>query len=208
RPPSHLPYLSLSALMSPHSYPLSLHDALPIYSPSAPTSPASSACATSARPSAPSSTSSRCRSPSSSPGSCSSRCPHRSSSSAACSSSAESGSSNGARPGWPVAWPGARSSPAPSAPRSSTPDRPRPAGRAQSALPARPVGRAGPAALSRLQSPDFDGVAVALLGEEAAALSGEVLIDGIGGDHGVEGRRALIVLRTQDPPEPLGLLLT
>src|SRR5699024_7391970 len=127
------------------------------------------------------------------------------------------GSSNGARPGWPVAWPGARSSPALSTPRSSTPDRPRPAGaprrpcrRAPSAAPSRScsVGRALPAALSRSQSPDFDGVAVALLGEEAAALSGEVLIDGIGGDHGVEGRRALIVLRTQDPPEPLGLLLT
>src|SRR5699024_12411917 len=65
-----------------------------------------------------------------------------------------------------------------------------------------------PAVLSRPFSPDFDAVAVALLGEEAAALSGEVLIDGVGGDHGVEGRRALILLRTQDPPEPLGLLLT
>src|SRR5699024_4341156 len=68
-------------------------------------------------------------------------------------------------------------------------------------------GGAQSAVLSRPQSPDFDAVAVALLGEEAAALSGEVLIDGVGGDHGVEGRRALILLRTQDPPEPLGLLL-
>src|SRR5699024_2684648 len=64
------------------------------------------------------------------------------------------------------------------------------------------------AVLSRPFSPDFDAVAVALPGEEAAALSGEVLIDGVGGDHGVEGRRALILLRTQDPPEPLGLFLT
>src|SRR5699024_6246846 len=70
------------------------------------------------------------------------------------------------------------------------------------------AGGAQSAVLSRPFSPDFDAVAVALLGEEAAALSGEVLIDGVGGDHGVEGRRALILLRTQDPPEPLGFLLT
>ena len=52
-----------------------------------------------------------------------------------------------------------------------------------------------------------DRVRVTLLGEEPLAVRGELLVDGVPRDHGVEVRRPPVRLGPQDPAEPLGLLL-
>ena len=52
-----------------------------------------------------------------------------------------------------------------------------------------------------------DPVGVALLGEEALAVSGEVCVDGVAGDNTVEVRGAPVTLGPQDSAEPLGLFL-
>ena len=53
-----------------------------------------------------------------------------------------------------------------------------------------------------------DAVGVPLLGEEPLTVLGEVGIDGVAGDDGVEVGRTAVLLRPQDPAQPLGLLLT
>ncbi len=52
-----------------------------------------------------------------------------------------------------------------------------------------------------------DPVGVALFGEEALPVGGEVLVDGVAGDDGVEVRLVAVGLGAQDPAQPLGLLL-
>src|SRR3954463_11618140 len=53
-----------------------------------------------------------------------------------------------------------------------------------------------------------DPVGVALLGEEPLPVGGEVGVDGVAGDDGVEVRGAPVTLGSQHPAEALGLLLT
>ena len=52
-----------------------------------------------------------------------------------------------------------------------------------------------------------DGVGVALLGQEALAVGGVLLVGGVAGDDRVEVGLAAVLLGAHDPPEPLGLLL-
>jgi len=52
-----------------------------------------------------------------------------------------------------------------------------------------------------------DPVGVPLLGEEPLAVLGEVLVEGVPCDHGVETGRAPVGLGPEDPAQPLRLLL-
>lgn len=52
-----------------------------------------------------------------------------------------------------------------------------------------------------------DGVAVPLLGEEPLPVLGEVLVDGVAGDEGIEVGWEAALFRAQQPTEPLRLLL-
>ena len=52
-----------------------------------------------------------------------------------------------------------------------------------------------------------DAVAVALLGQEALSVGGELGVHGVPGDHGVEAGGHSGGLRSQQPAEPLRLLL-
>src|ERR1700712_2787424 len=62
---------------------------------------------------------------------------------------------------------------------------------------------AGPSQVGRIH----DAVGVALLGEEALPVLGEVGVDGVAADDGVEARRLRLALRSQQATEALCLLL-
>src|SRR4029079_13431820 len=52
-----------------------------------------------------------------------------------------------------------------------------------------------------------DRVGVALLGEEALTVLGELRVYGVAGDDRVDPRRPPVLLRTEQPAQPLGLFL-